>query len=185
NRCMADTMWALLPCVPSLPTHFTLNYSTVPGPCPAGYTSWYKNCYKLVAEQKTWEEAQALCVQEKGNLASIDHSYEQAFVAGAVLQGKSDAWIGLRVMVAHFTWKRTCNNQERYSWPVFFTHWGPGEPSNHKDEGYCVEMYPDGKWNDNNCLQKRGFACRHHQNTDAVGSIQNTAYFKYTFYYLK
>ncbi|XP_072570731.1 uncharacterized protein [Paramormyrops kingsleyae] len=355
-------------------------------PCPAGYTSWYKNCYKLVAEQKTWEEAQALCVQEKGNLASIDHSYEQAFVAGAVLQGKSDAWIGLR---------RNEDGSYKWSdsWPVFFTHWGPGEPSNHKDEGCvsmhsswhlhgvwndtactttkhfickitsekppatpapgdgkcrpewwpygrycyfvyngkqgfswpesrhycqlakaeltslhsraeveflrninytkyhniwigltrdksfgwawtdrssvgflnwapgepnlafhpgdvgtedCVEMYPDGKWNDNNCLQKRGFACRHHQyyttddngiviptassgsdgaiagavigaliliglifgiiyyvfyvrgvklsvpsfptisrNTDAVGSIQNTAYFKYTFYYLK
>ncbi|KAM9735159.1 uncharacterized protein ACNS7B_014489 [Menidia menidia] len=24
-------------------------------------------------------------------------------------------------------------------------------------------MYADGRWNDNNCLQKRGFICRHRQ----------------------
>lgn len=54
------------------------------------------NCYKLVEEPATWDAAQEACRKEGGNLASIDMSYDQAFVAGAVLQGKADAWIGLR-----------------------------------------------------------------------------------------
>lgn len=65
-------------------------------PCPAGYISWYLSCYKLVEEAATWEAAQKACSQAGGNLASIDMSYDQAFVAGVVLQGKADAWIGLR-----------------------------------------------------------------------------------------
>uniref|UniRef100_A0A673Y3A1 C-type lectin domain-containing protein n=1 Tax=Salmo trutta TaxID=8032 RepID=A0A673Y3A1_SALTR len=107
--------------------------SPTQNPCPSGYVSWYKNCYKLVEEPKTWEAAQVACEQEGGNLASVDMSYDQAFVAGAILQGKADAWIGLRRKVlvdsSSYTWTD--------GWPVFFTHWGPGEPSNHKAEG-CV-----------------------------------------------
>lgn len=47
-------------------------------------------------EAATWDKAEATCKQQGGNLASIDMSYDQAFVAGVVLQGKADAWIGLR-----------------------------------------------------------------------------------------
>lgn len=65
-------------------------------PCPQGYTSWYRNCYKLVAAAATWDAAQTACEQQGGDLASIDMSYDQAFVAGVVLQGGADAWIGLR-----------------------------------------------------------------------------------------
>lgn len=64
-------------------------------PCPDGYVSWYHNCYKLVEQPATWDAAQAACAQEGGNLASIDMSYDQAFVAGVVLNGM-DSWIGLR-----------------------------------------------------------------------------------------
>lgn len=46
-------------------------------------------------EPATWDAAQTACVGQGGNLASIDMSYDQAFVAGVVLQGQ-DAWIGLR-----------------------------------------------------------------------------------------
>lgn len=49
-----------------------------------------------------------------------------------------------------------------------FLNWAQGEPNEafHPGNGVeenCVEMYADGLWNDNNCLQKRGFVCRHHQ----------------------
>ena len=70
-------------------------------PCSAEYISWYNNCYLLVTEPATWEAAQAACLQRGGNLASIDMSYEQAFVSGVVLQGKADAWIGLKRAVIH------------------------------------------------------------------------------------
>ncbi|XP_062340567.1 macrophage mannose receptor 1 [Osmerus eperlanus] len=126
-------------------------------PCKAGYISWYKNCYKLVEESKTWDDAQAACKQEGGNLASIDMSYDQSFVSGVVLQGRADAWIGLRRE----------DDGDSYSWtdgwPVFFTHWGPGEPSNHKGEG-CVSMHGSvhfhGTWNDTACDSARPYICK-------------------------
>uniref|UniRef100_A0A8C7XMY9 C-type lectin domain-containing protein n=1 Tax=Oryzias sinensis TaxID=183150 RepID=A0A8C7XMY9_9TELE len=106
-------------------------------PCPDGYIAWYLNCYKLVEELATWNDAQDACKKQGGNLASIDMSYDQAFVAGVVLQGKADAWIGLRRMVdGSYSWSD--------GWPVFFTQWGPGEPTNHRQEG-CVSMHAS-KW---------------------------------------
>ncbi|XP_035247102.1 macrophage mannose receptor 1 [Anguilla anguilla] len=126
-------------------------------PCPSGYISWKKNCYKLAEEPKTWEAAQEACEQEKGNLASIDQSYDQAFVAGVVLQGKSDAWIGLRRQENgdSYTWTD--------GWPVYFTHWGPGEPSNHAGEG-CVSMHASlhlhGLWNDTDCRSAKRYLCK-------------------------
>uniref|UniRef100_A0A3Q3SGL5 C-type lectin domain-containing protein n=1 Tax=Mastacembelus armatus TaxID=205130 RepID=A0A3Q3SGL5_9TELE len=112
-------------------------------PCPADYISWYQNCYKLVEKAETWDAAQKACEQEKGNLASIDMSYDQAFIAGAVLQGKADAWIGLRRQVGSYAWTD--------GWPVFFTQWGPGEPTNIKDEG-CVSMHASRVWTAVLCL---------------------------------
>ncbi|KAK5617685.1 hypothetical protein CRENBAI_001663 [Crenichthys baileyi] len=125
-------------------------------PCPADYISWYQNCYKLVEDPATWDAAQAACEKQGGNLASIDMSYDQAFVAGVVLQGKGDAWIGLRRKEdGSYTWTD--------NWPVFFTEWGPGEPSNINDEG-CVSMHASiwfhGTWNDTKCDQAKPYICK-------------------------
>lgn len=46
-------------------------------------------------EPATWDAALQTCRQDTANLASIDTSYEQAFVSGVVVQD-TDAWIGLR-----------------------------------------------------------------------------------------
>ncbi|XP_061732556.1 macrophage mannose receptor 1 isoform X2 [Nerophis ophidion] len=125
-------------------------------PCPAGYISWFLNCYKLVEEPASWDAAQTACRQQGGNLASIDMSYDQAFVAGVVLQGRADAWIGLRLQDdGSFAWTD--------GWPVFFTHWGPGEPGNLKDEG-CVSIrgspFFHGTWNDTKCDQSKAYICK-------------------------
>uniref|UniRef100_A0A3P9HLF9 C-type lectin domain-containing protein n=1 Tax=Oryzias latipes TaxID=8090 RepID=A0A3P9HLF9_ORYLA len=125
-------------------------------PCPDGYISWYLNCYKLVEELATWNDAQDACKKQGGHLASIDMSYDQAFVAGVVLQGKADAWIGLRRMVdGSYSWSD--------GWPVFFTQWGPGEPTNHRQEG-CVSMHASkwfhGTWNDTKCDHAKPYICK-------------------------
>uniref|UniRef100_A0A8C4SNC7 C-type lectin domain-containing protein n=1 Tax=Erpetoichthys calabaricus TaxID=27687 RepID=A0A8C4SNC7_ERPCA len=129
--------------------------------CPSGYISWKKNCYLLVEDtdkRTTWLEAQKACEKQKANLASVDHTYEQAFLAGAVLQGRTDAWIGL---------SRDVRGNESYSWtdgwPVFYTHWGPGEPTNLAGEG-CVTMHSaplfHGTWNDTSCNAKHAYICK-------------------------
>ncbi|CAG5896336.1 unnamed protein product [Menidia menidia] len=125
-------------------------------PCPSGYTSWYSSCYRLVEEAASWEKARAACRDQGGDLASIDMSYDQAFVAGAVLQGRADAWIGLR---------REEDGSYGWSdgWPVFFTQWGPGEPSTVAGEG-CVSMHAaarfHGTWNDTGCEQAKAYICK-------------------------
>ncbi|XP_037401967.1 macrophage mannose receptor 1, partial [Pygocentrus nattereri] len=127
-------------------------------PCPSNYVTWYKNCYRLVSEPKTWEEAEAACVKEGGHLASVDMSYDQAFISGAIQQGNTDAWIGLRRKADGDTY------QWSDGWPVFYTHWGPGEPTNHKGEG-CVSMHGrshfiQGTWNDTACEVTKPYLCK-------------------------
>lgn len=127
-------------------------------PCSSGYITWYSSCYKLVSEPKTWEEAQQACVKEGGNLASVDMSYDQAFISAAVQQGKTDAWIGLRRLAGSDSYKWSDG------WPVFFTHWGPGEPTNHEGEG-CVSMHApshfiQGTWNDTACAAAKPYICK-------------------------
>ncbi|XP_062410864.1 macrophage mannose receptor 1-like [Sardina pilchardus] len=127
-------------------------------PCKEGYISWFNNCYKLEFEPKSWEAAQVACQEDGGNLASVDMSYDQAFISGAVLQGRPDAWIGLRKKADSdsYTWSD--------GWPVFFTHWGPGEPTNIKGEG-CVAIHSPvgyfyGTWNDTACDVAKPYVCK-------------------------
>uniref|UniRef100_A0A671RHF0 C-type lectin domain-containing protein n=1 Tax=Sinocyclocheilus anshuiensis TaxID=1608454 RepID=A0A671RHF0_9TELE len=124
-------------------------------PCPSGYITCYSSCYKLVSEPKSWEEAQQACVKEGGNLASVDMSYDQNSSLAPLLQAGSDSAPGT-------TWAWTDLTS------LGFTNWAPGEPNEAFHDGdvgkeNCVEMYHDGTWTDNNCMQKRGFVCRHRQ----------------------
>lgn len=54
-------------------------------------------------------------MQEGGNLASIDMSYDQAFLAGAVLNGM-DSWIGLRRKVVQLILNELKTNVTHLSW---------------------------------------------------------------------
>lgn len=63
-------------------------------------------------------------------------------------------------------------------WPVFFTHWGPGEPTNHKGEG-CVSMHApsrfiQGTWNDTACDSIKPYICK-----ITSGKIQKDQNFSY------
>ena len=65
-----------------------------------------------------------------------------------------------------------------------FLNWAPSEPNmafhpGDVAEENCVEMYGDGRWNDNNCLQKRGFACRHRQCKDKKENLPLYILMKY------
>uniref|UniRef100_A0A8C2WNF9 C-type lectin domain-containing protein n=1 Tax=Cyclopterus lumpus TaxID=8103 RepID=A0A8C2WNF9_CYCLU len=132
-------------------------------PCPEGYISWYLNCYKLVEVPATWDAAQMSCEQQGGNLVE--------FIRNLNYTKYHNVWIGL-------TRDRNCDDVFLFLFQLYlgwgwtdgtalgFLNWSPGEPNTafhpgEVGEESCVEMYPDGRWNDNNCLQKRGFACRH------------------------
>uniref|UniRef100_A0A8C9S7M9 C-type lectin domain-containing protein n=1 Tax=Scleropages formosus TaxID=113540 RepID=A0A8C9S7M9_SCLFO len=145
--------------------HTTLRCDPVPEMrCPS--TDWHEYgdfCYKPFTDLKTWHAARSECRKLEADLVSIlsiaeQKTEKQYFCYDPVATG--DVWTGLNDLEfqGFFTW----SDQHE----VQFTYWAPGEPNNHDgDTGGedCVEMYPDGQWNDNNCVQKRGFACRGHQ----------------------
>ncbi|KAG7266656.1 hypothetical protein CRUP_028373 [Coryphaenoides rupestris] len=189
-----------------------------PGPCPDGYVSWMLSCYLLVEQPATWERAQRDCELRGDNLASVDMSYDQAFLPASSRTRAASAWkppglaapgttpsvrktsptsasaprylcrqagaelasvhsraetMFLRQLnfTKHNVWIGLARDgNSAWAWSddsaLAYVNWADGEPSaafrpgELAEEG-CVELYPDGRWNDNNCLQTRGFACRH------------------------
>uniref|UniRef100_A0A3Q3EBJ6 C-type lectin domain-containing protein n=1 Tax=Hippocampus comes TaxID=109280 RepID=A0A3Q3EBJ6_HIPCM len=161
-------------------------------PCPAGYISWYRNCYKLVEEPATWDAAQKACEQHGANLShlvsltQLNLSSERPPVTPAPGDGKCLPPSPFIRLICKEPSSFTDSTQSflrettvGWGWtdktPVGFLNWAPGEPNaafhpGQVAEENCVEMYPDGRWNDNDCLQKRGFVCRHRQCKHSDGS---------------
>lgn len=53
------------------------------GACPNGYTVGNNNvCYKTYASGATWYQAEQVCYQAGGHLASASDAYTNAFIAG-------------------------------------------------------------------------------------------------------
>lgn len=77
------------------------------------------------------------------------------------------------------TWHFLCAQDSSYTWsdgwPVYFTHWGPGEPSNVADEG-CVAMHGarffHGTWNDTKCDVAKAYICKMTTGTEENGPGQ-------------
>jgi hypothetical protein len=102
-------------------------------------------------------EAEADCVDQGGHLLSIHDGGTQKF-AMSVASGLADAswWIGLNDLGVEgvFTW--TDGSPFDFSW------WAYDEPNNAGNED-CVEMWPDGAWNDAGCddvYDQRYYICR-------------------------
>uniref|UniRef100_A0A3B4V2K4 C-type lectin domain-containing protein n=1 Tax=Seriola dumerili TaxID=41447 RepID=A0A3B4V2K4_SERDU len=65
--------------------------------CDPGYLLYGDFCYHFETESvKNWQDAEAHCNSEQGHLASFHSQEELSFLTGVVLQGKADAWIGLK-----------------------------------------------------------------------------------------
>uniref|UniRef100_A0A3B3UAV5 C-type lectin domain-containing protein n=1 Tax=Poecilia latipinna TaxID=48699 RepID=A0A3B3UAV5_9TELE len=121
---------------------------------PAGWMRFKDKCFMFKGKKDdikaNWSHARSWCRGQGGELAIIDNQYENDL--------ELPTWIGLSDLLV----------ENQYAWsdgasPVLYTNWNEHEPNNAGGTENCVEMYLDGRWNDNNCLQKRGFACRHRQ----------------------
>ncbi|KAK7896517.1 hypothetical protein WMY93_021842 [Mugilogobius chulae] len=111
----------------------------------------------------SWADSRHFCQGGHAELASLHTRAEVEFIRNLNYTKEHNIWIGL-TRDQNFGWAWTDKSA------VGFFNWAPGEPNfafhpGQVAEENCVEMYPDGRWNDNNCLEKRGFACRHPQFT--------------------
>jgi Ca2+-binding RTX toxin-like protein len=101
----------------------------------------FQGHYYLLSNSATWDNAQTQANSLGGNLVTINSQDEQDWLQTTF--GKNqNFWIGLRdnVTEGSFQWA----NGETST----FTNWNSGEPNNFGNEDH-VELYPTGKWNDN------------------------------------
>lgn len=73
-----------LPCV--LPD----SWSEVKVDCEPSWQPFQSNCYRLVGEKKSWQEAKKTCLRSGGDLVSIHTLSELEFVTKEIKQGKED-----------------------------------------------------------------------------------------------
>uniref|UniRef100_A0A3Q3IIM9 C-type lectin domain-containing protein n=1 Tax=Monopterus albus TaxID=43700 RepID=A0A3Q3IIM9_MONAL len=110
-----------------------------------------KQCFRA-----NWSYARSWCREQGGDLAVIDNQYENDFVSSYLRELHYPTWIGLSDLV----------EENQYAWSdgvIFFTQWGPDEPTNFKNEG-CVSMHASpvfhGTWNDTKCDQAKPYICK-------------------------
>ncbi len=105
------------------------------------------NQYYCSLSNATWNDANAICQQNGGYLASINSAEENQFLAN-ILTIQS-AWIGLHRSNGSFEWSDGS--------PVNYNNWYPGQPNNYNGSQHCVEMLNNGQWNDQYCTYKLEF----------------------------
>uniref|UniRef100_A0A667X7Y7 C-type lectin domain-containing protein n=1 Tax=Myripristis murdjan TaxID=586833 RepID=A0A667X7Y7_9TELE len=136
------------------------NLSSAHGECAQGWRPYEGRCYYFSTDTKTWSEAHAYCLSQRGgDLVSITSPEEEQYVTGRLDPSHFDLWIGLSTLV----------RVRRYSWsddtPLLHTNWGPGEPNNFDDREECVEMVSNNNgnyswWNDLNCDAHQDWICK-------------------------
>nr|ABP94102.1 venom C-type lectin mannose binding isoform 5 variant 1 [Pseudechis australis] len=130
--------------------------------CPSGWISLGKFCYRLFREWKTWEDAEASCVQRQNSshLASI-HSLEESFYIQTVITSKmvffTDVWIGLNDPRKNRMWEWTDGTDYNY------TSWRMLEPSNADRGKYCTKLTSFSRhyrWEAAECESKNFYVCK-------------------------
>uniref|UniRef100_A0A8C4SLW9 C-type lectin domain-containing protein n=1 Tax=Erpetoichthys calabaricus TaxID=27687 RepID=A0A8C4SLW9_ERPCA len=131
-----------------------------------GWDNFGSSCYKVKDNTKTWLSSRRDCINEGGDLVSIESPSENQYVILVKLNfnlfnnsflATSDVWTGLNDLEIsnYFTWSS--------SDIVRFTYWDSGEPNNHNGEN-CVEMgitaNGSSYWNDLNCDAMRDWICQ-------------------------
>ena len=90
------------------------------------------------------------CYAIGGYPVTVNDAAENEMVR--LLAGEQNAWIGLH----------DGREEGRFEWMVGssnYTNWSEGEPNNYNDREDCVEITPDGLWNDNYCGARRRVVC--------------------------
>ena len=100
-----------------------------------------KHQYQLCTTEKNWPDAKAECEDRGGHLVTITSKGENDFIKN--LAGSNKVWIGLTDKANEGTWEWVIAED------VVYTNWYPGEPNNYGSGEDYVEMYIDGRWNDN------------------------------------
>ncbi|KAK1891602.1 Lactose-binding lectin l-2 [Dissostichus eleginoides] len=127
------------------------------GSCPMFWYSFNNRCYKHIAADMNWADAELHCVSQGANLVSIHSQREENFVKSLIknhnpTQGYT--WIGLSDTQMEGRWMWSDGSA------VNFVSWSSGEPNNEGNED-CVHTNFgfDHKWNDMSCYNSYPSVC--------------------------
>ncbi|RUS81615.1 hypothetical protein EGW08_010628 [Elysia chlorotica] len=124
--------------------------------CPEGWTINLDNmyCYKKFETRRVFKGAVEDCAANSGILATAYDAKEQAFVSSLKGSGKY-IWLGLDDIEVEGTFKWADGSLLAY------TNWNTVEPNNAGKNGEdCVQMIPNGKWNDKGCNFLVPYICK-------------------------
>ena len=112
--------------------------------------------FKTAGAVKSYSDADQLCREAKGQLASPRSSTENEAVTQLVRAKNKHAYLSMNDI----------SKEGKFTYPtggsLDYSNWAPGEPNNRaKDEGpeNCLEIYSDGNWNDIECREERLVIC--------------------------
>ncbi|XP_062373086.1 macrophage mannose receptor 1-like [Sardina pilchardus] len=117
--------------------------------------------YHFVNEPKTWSEAQSYCRANYTDLATLYNTDDVNALTQLGSQTGS-AWIGLHDDVLN-SWRWSITNSSFYGpEETTYRNWDQTpfvQPDNFRGKELCVEMLPDGSWNDIPCENNKSFVC--------------------------
>ncbi|XP_032437599.1 lactose-binding lectin l-2-like [Xiphophorus hellerii] len=128
------------------------------GNCPMFWYSFTGRCYKYLATDMTWAEAELYCVSQGANLVSVHSAAEDDFVKSLIKNfdpAEGRTWIGLSDLHYEKGWMWSDGSAAR------FFAWSALQPDNGSEAEHCVHTnyIGDKKWNDVPCSVHYPFIC--------------------------
>ena len=109
--------------------------------------------FKTAGSEKTFQDAQQICTQAGGQLPSPRSAAEnEALTQLATAQNKA-AFLSMSDTRKEGTFIYPTGE------PLVYSNWAPQEPNNDGGSENCVEIFPNGKWNDKVCGEQRLVIC--------------------------
>ncbi|XP_070535732.1 macrophage mannose receptor 1-like [Ptychodera flava] len=118
--------------------------------CPAGWRAYGDRCFQAFEEYNvvTWYDAQQLCENRGGSLATIDSLDLNTYIYAHLNLINNQYWFGLHDIGTEgvFVWS------DGTPYDPSQANWASGEPNDFNSNEDCCEMTGyDGYWNDRDC----------------------------------
>ncbi|XP_006180100.1 pulmonary surfactant-associated protein D [Camelus dromedarius] len=109
--------------------------------------------FKTGGFEKTFQDAQQVCTQAGGQMASPRSAAENEALSQLVTAQNKAAFLSMT----------DSKTEGKFTYPtgepLVYSNWAPGEPNNNGGAENCVEIFPNGKWNDKACGERRLVVC--------------------------
>lgn len=109
--------------------------------------------FKTGGFEKTFVDAQQICTQAGGQLASPRSAAENEAVRQLTSAHNKAAFLSMTDAKTEGTFIYPTGE------PLVYSNWGPGEPNDDGKAEDCIEIYTNGKWNDKKCGEQRLVIC--------------------------